>query len=201
MNARFRPRLAAMLTAVVLALALAPTASAADGEVGDVGDVDSITDLFINGAGRTTAQIDYPHDCPVGLSCNIEVMFEHKCPEWWCLWGNQGWRVLPNPNANGVSTISANCMPTGDEDNEWKLKYRIHWWAPQVKTVEIWGEWEWLIELSGAGGYRMIAEALFNVTNNAGIRIGTKLETTTATWDYGPELVVATSFGEIFHTC
>ena len=53
----------------------------------------------------------------------------------------------------------------------------------------------------GGGVYRLIAEAAFNVTNNAGLRAGTKIETTTYTWDCSPEVQVATSYGEIFHSC
>jgi len=47
----------------------------------------------------------------------------------------------------------------------------------------------------------LIAEALFNVTNNVGLRYGTKIETVTATQDFGPEVEVATSGGAVFVTC
>lgn len=81
------------------------------------------------------------------------------------------------------------------------MQYRVKWWAPTTKTVEWWGELEWVTTLSGGGVYRLIAEAAFNITNNAGLRAGTKIETTTYTWDYSPEVQVATSYGEIFHSC
>ena len=192
-------RILALSAAVLVALSSAP-AVFADGEIGDMGDTNSITDLYLSNS-RVTARIDYPKDCPVGLSCQIEVRFLYKCPEAWCAnWTTQGWRALPAPT-NGVSTLQANCNGGQDVDNTWAMEYRVKWWAPTTKTVEWWGEIEYLINLSGGGVYRLIAEAAFNITNNGGFRGGTKIETKTATVDYSPEVQVATSAGRVFHTC
>lgn len=201
MNARVRARLAAILTALAFAIASAPSAFAADGEIGDMGDTNSIGNIFVDGNGHAAVKIDYPHDCPPQLACTIEVMFEYKCPEIWCFgWGNQGWKALPNP-VNGVSTVTANCNGGQDLDNYWQVKYRVHWWAQQVRTVELWGELEAYVQANGTIGYRTIAEAGFNVSANGGFRGGTKIETTTAAADYGPEVYVATSGGIVLHTC
>ena len=202
MNARFRTRIAAILTTLTLALALAPSAFAADGEIGNMGDTNSIGNIVVNSNSRATVNIEYPHDCPPNLGCAIEVNFEYKCPEFWCTgWGSQGWKTLPAPNGNGVSAVSANCNGGQDIDNSWQMKYRVHWWATQVKTVELWGEYEAYVQLNGSIGYRMIAEAGFNVTNGGGFRGGTRIETTTAVADFGPEVYVATSGGLVLHTC
>jgi hypothetical protein len=199
MDKRFARRIVALCAAVLVALSSAP-AVFADGEIGDMGDTNSITDLYVSGS-RVTAKVDNIKDCPAGLSCQIEVRFLYKCPEVWCLdWTSQGWRVLPSP-VNGVSTIQANCNGGQDIDNYWAFEYRVKWWAPTTKTVEWWGELEYLLNLSGNAVYRLIAEAAFNVTGGAGWRQGTKIETTTATADYSPAVQVATSAGRVFHTC
>ena len=165
-----------------------------------MGDTDSITDLYVS-SSRTTARIDYPHDCPTGLNCQIEVRFAYKCPEFWCLdWTYQSWRALPAP-VSGVSTVQANCNGGQDVDNYWKMEYRVKWWASTVKTTELWAENEFYVNLSGGGTYRLIAEGAFNVTNNAGLRYGLKIQTTTAVQDYGPAVEVATSKGLVYHTC
>ena len=70
-----------------------------------------------------------------------------------------------------------------------------------MKTTELWAEDEFYVNLSGGGTYRLVAEGAFNVTNNAGLRYGTKVETTTATADYGPVVQVATSKGLVYQTC
>lgn len=201
MKARSRPRVAAMLTAVVLALAVAPAAFAADGEIGDMGDTNSIGNIVVGPTGQAQVKIDYPKDCPPLVQCRIEVMFEHKCPEFWCPdWGNQGWKALPAP-VNGVSTVTANCMPSGDEENQWRMKYQVHWWAGAVQTVELWGELEAYIDIDGQLKYRTIAEAGFNVGANAGFRGGTKIQTNTAIDQEGPEVYIASSGGKVLTTC
>jgi hypothetical protein len=97
--------------------------------------------------------------------------------------------------------VQANCTGSGNSDNEWKMQYRTKWWANTTKTVEWWGENENVLTLGGSIVYRLIAEAMFNVTNSTGLRYGTRIETVTSTQDYGPEVEVATSGGQIFVTC
>jgi hypothetical protein len=197
-------RMAAAFLSLVLLLVTAP-AVFADGEIGDMGDTDSTTDLYestdANGNVRTTARIDYPKDCPDGLSCQIEVRFTYKCPEFWCgSWASQNWRAIPAP-VNGVSTVRADCLGPNNEENYWTMQYRVKWWAPQVRTVELWGEQEFYLSTSGGLIHRTVAEAAFNSSAGTGWRQGTKIETTTAVQDYGPEVEVATSFGTVFQTC
>ena len=201
MNKMLRPRLAGTL-ALVLVFALAPTAFAADGEIGNMGDQNSVGNIFVNAQGRAAVNIEYPHDCPPQLGCSIDVMFEHKCPEIWCLgYGNQGWRPIPLPNAQGISKVVADCMPDGDEDNYWQIQYRVRWWASQVKTVELWGEYESGLNFNGSIGYKLIAEAGFNVTNGGGFRGGFKIQTNTAIQEDSDPVLVTTSGGVVLHTC
>lgn len=201
MNARFRPQIAAILTSLVIALTVAPSAFASDGEIGDMGDTNSIGNVIVGTNGRAQVKIDYPHDCPPLVQCAIEIQFESKCPEFWCFgYGGQGWRALAAP-VNGVSTMSANCMGGDNLDNYWQMKYRIHWWAAQAQTVELWGEVEGYADVDGVFKYKLIPEAAFNVGANAGFRGGTKTQTNTAVVQYGPEVVIATSGGLVLHTC
>ena len=201
MRIRLARRAITLVAVFLVALASAP-AALADGEVGDVGDTDSITDLYVqtvSGYRRITARIDNVKDCPTGLSCSIEYRFLSKCPEFYCGWTAQSWRAVPAPTS-GVSTVRASCLGSGNEQNYWAMEYRVHWWAGSVKTVELWGEIETLLTSRGTVG-RLIAEAMFNVTNNAGLRYGTKIETASATEDYSSAKEVATSYGTVFVGC
>lgn len=180
---------------VALVLATPAAAQAYDGEVGDIQDTDSITNVYVSG-GRATVVADYLQDCPGFISdCWIEVRFSSRCPELWCTFMNQPWRRL---NASGVA--QANCLGAGNEDNTWRVEYQIAYAAPQVKTVEGWGETEWYVGIGGGVIGRLITEVFFNVSNRTGTRIGTKTTTVTASlaYMYGGE--VATSTG-IIYTC
>jgi hypothetical protein len=201
---RLRRGFVAGLATFVLALSVAPATFADDGEIGDNGDTDSITDIFVqnyNGNDRVTVKIDYPHDCPPGLSCQIEVQFEHKCPEAWCFgYGAQSYRTLPLPT-NGVSTIRADCMPDGDEDNYWQMSYRVRWWAPQVYKVQLWGELEGYTNVNGSFLYKRIPETGFNVTLNGGLKAGAMLDETTASSKVSNWFLISTSGGVVLHSC
>jgi hypothetical protein len=184
-----------VLLAIVATL-LAPSAVfAADGEVGDIGDTDSITDVYLS-SSRPTVKADYVKDCPTGISaCVIEVQFRYKCPEVWCLnWTYQGWKGL---GAGGVA--QADCI--GNDDNYWEVSYRVKWNAPTTKTVEYYGELEAFLTAGASIGHKIIAEALFNVTNNAGLKTSTKVETDTGTSAYSTPTTVATSGGRTLRTC
>jgi hypothetical protein len=192
-------RAGALIAAFLIALSSAP-AVFADGEIGDMGDTDSITNLTLSG-DQVMARVDYPKDCPTGLSCQIEVQFQYKCPEIYCTtYSGQTWKALPAP-VNGVSTVKSICNGGNDTDNYWRLVYRVKFWASTTKTVEWWGEGEYVVTASGSGVYRTIAEGAFNVTGNAGLRAGTKIETVTKSVDYSPEVEVATSVGRRLVTC
>jgi len=195
-------RLGSGVIALLLLAVLAPTVVfAADGEIGDLGDTDSITDLSVSG-GRITARIDYTKDCPGGLTgCEIQVNFRYKCPEAWCLgWTSQGWRTIPLP-VSGVSTVKGNCNGGQDTENYWEMDYRVRWWAAVQKKVTWKGENELVIGASGSGTYKLIAEGAFNVTNQTGISGYTSIETTTATADFSPAVIAATSKGRVYTTC
>ena len=190
---------AALLVAMVVSLIAAP-AVFADGEIGDVGDTDSITDLQLSN-GHMLGKIDYVHDCPTGMNCAIEVNFRYKCPEFWCTgWTSQGWKAIPAP-VGGVSTATALCNGGGDVDNYWEMDYRVHWWASSKITTTLSGETEAYIGSDGKIGYRLIAEAGYNVSAKAGLKTSQVIETTTATADWSPVSVVATSKGQVIHTC
>ena len=47
----------------------------------------------------------------------------------------------------------------------------------------------------------MIPEALFNVTNQTGIKIGTKIEADSGTTEYSTPSLVASSAGKVLRTC
>lgn len=199
MNKRVAGRLMALSAALLVALSSAP-AALADGEIGDMGDTDSITDLYVAGT-RVAAKIDYPHDCPQGLSCQIEVQFQYKCPEIWCTkWTEQGWVGLPAPSG-GVSLVKADCNGGDNVDNYWKMEYRVKWWASVTKTVEWWAEGEFFANISGATVFKKIIEGAFNVSDKAGLRYGEKVETVTAKTEWSDGTTVATSAGRVFHTC
>jgi hypothetical protein len=194
---RLRPRLAGTL-ALVLVFAVAPTAFADDGEIGDMGDSNSITDVYVSGDGRPAVAVDYLHDCPAaGISdCWIEVRWVSKCPEFWCGWETHPWKRLP---PNGIA--KGDCYGTGNEDNQWYVEYKTAYVAPATITAKWKGEFEWVLDIYGAFGYRMIAEALLNVTAGVGFSGGQTVETVTAKTDYGPIVQVASSGGRILHTC
>lgn len=185
--------------ALVLVAFLLATPSAAlgfDGEVGDAGDTTSITDVFVSGS-RATVDAQYVRDCPGLISdCWIEVRFHHKCPEVWCGWNAQSWRRL---NSSGVA--QADCTGASNDDNLWRVEYRLGWIASSTKTVEFWGENEGYVNLSGTFVYRVIAEVLFNVTNSTGTRYGTKITTATGTSAYSSPVEMATSGGLVLVTC
>lgn len=170
---------------------------AADGEIGDMGDTNSITDVFVSG-GRAAVNIDYLRDCPAGgiTDCYIEVQFVSRCPEIWCGWVSQNFQRIP---ASGAPR--ANCMGSGNEDNEWYVNYRTAYIASAVKTARWKGEVEGMFSASGGFVYKIIAEALFNVTANVGFSGGTTVETVTALTDWGPTVQVATSAGLDLVTC
>jgi hypothetical protein len=63
------------------------------------------------------------------------------------------------------------------------------------------GELEYVINIAGGAVYRLIAEAMFNVTNSVGFSGGTTIETVTATFDYSPPVQAATSAGRDLRTC
>ena len=198
MKAKARARMTGVLMTLVIALTAAPSAFASDGEIGNMGDTNSIGNIVVAG-NHVQVAIEYPHDCPPNVQCRIEVMFEYKCPEFYCGWGNQGWKALPAP-VNGISTVSADCMNWPDEDNQWRLKYKVHWWANAAQTVELWGEMEAYIDIDGQLKYRMIAEAGFNVGARAGFRGGTKIQTNTAVDQFGPEVYIASTGGTVVRT-
>jgi hypothetical protein len=190
---------AALLAALLITLGGAP-AVFADGEIGDVGDTDSITDLQL-ASSHVRAKIDYVHDCPTGMNCAIEVNFQYKCPEAWCLgWSSQGWKTIPAP-VSGVSTATALCNGGDNVDNYWQMQYRVHWWASTKTTTTLSGEVEAFVGTNGTIGYRLIAEAGYNESLKAGMKAGTIIETVSATSDYSPVQTIATSGGKIYHTC
>jgi hypothetical protein len=199
MKRRVFGRGATMLMVLAITLAGAP-AVFADGEIGDVGDTDSITDVRLSNS-HAIVKVDYVKDCPTGMNCSIEVNFQYKCPEAWCLdWSSQGWKAIPAP-VSGVSTVTALCNGGGDTDNYWRAQYRIHWWAPTTISTTLSGETEAYITTDGTIGYRLIAEAGYNNTIKAGLKTSQVVKTSTATSDYSSAVVVATSGDNVFHTC
>jgi hypothetical protein len=142
--------------------------------------------------------LGYLRDCPAGgiTDCWIEVQFVSRCPEIWCNWVAQAWQRIP---ASGAARAS--CMGAGNEDNEWYANYRTAYTASAVKTVRWKGELELLYTITGGAVYRLIAEAMFNVTGNVGFSGGTTIETVTAMSDYGPIVQMATSAGLDLVTC
>jgi hypothetical protein len=187
--------------AIFLALALAvvapASAFAADGEIGDMGDTDSITDVFVSG-GRPAVNVDYLRDCPAAgiTDCWIEVQFVSKCPEIWCGWVAGPWRRIP---ASGAAR--GDCLGSGNEENQWYVNYRAGFLASAKKTVQWKGEVELALSLSGSYVYRLIAEAMMNVTGGVGFSGGTTIETVTVTSDYSPAVQAASSGGRQIITC
>jgi len=194
-------RSSAVMAVLVCALAFPAAVSAhSPGEVGDLGDTQSISDVTVRD-GRASFYIDYPHLCPTGITaCWVDYQFQYKCPEAWCGgFTSQGWRRLTGSGDNKV--VWADCNGWPNEDNHWQIVYRIGWSAPTTKKVTISGEYEGVLDFTGSVGFRIIAEAIFNWTNNAGVKGTYTIETTTATADYSPSYVVATSGGRVLHTC
>jgi len=197
MKVRPAGRVVATLMSLAILLVSAPVASADDGEMGDMGDTDSITDVFVSN-GRPAVNVDYLRDCPAAgiTDCWIETRFVSKCPEFWCGWEYQGFTRLP---ASGAAR--GDCLGSGNEDNQWFVEYRTAYVSPAVITVKWKGENELTLDVSGNFVYRLIAEALLNVTANSGYKLGVTVETVTAKTDYGPIVRVASSGGQIIHTC
>ena len=190
-------RLGFVLFTLALAMIIPSGVFAADGEIGDMGDTNSISDVFVSG-GRAAVNVDYLRDCAGGgiTDCWIEVQFQARCPEFWCGWESQAWKRIP---ASGHAL--ANCMGSGNEDNEWAVSYRTAYVASGVKTVQWKGELEAYVNASGGISYRTIAEAQFNVSSQVGFSGGVTVETVTAISDYGPTVQVATSGGRDLVTC
>lgn len=189
-------RLLCALGIAVFALSAPGAALGFDGEVGDAGDTTSSTDVFVSG-DQATFDTQYVRDCPTYIAdCWIEVRFVSKCPETWCGWTYQNWRQV-----NSSGTAQADCLGSGNEDNTWRVEYRVGFSATAPKTVEFWGENEGYFNLSGSFVYRLVAEVLFNVTNATGTRYGTKISTVTTTFGYSPTVEVATSAGQVLYTC
>jgi len=192
-----RARLGFLALALITMLATPAGVFADDGEIGDMGDTDSITDVFDSGL-YPAVNIDYLRDCAAGgvTDCWVEVQFVSRCPEFWCGWDAQSWKRIP---ASGAAR--GNCLGAGNEDNEWYVNYRVAYTASTTITVRWKGEVELVYTISGGGVYRMLVEAMFNVTGNLGYRYGYTVETVTAKSDYGPVVQAATSLGRDLHTC
>ena len=185
-----------MLLTLLTSLTLPAGVLAVDGEIGDLGNTNSITELYVTADGRPITHINYPHDCPAGISfCWIETQFRYKCPEFWCFTVNsQPWRYLP---ATGIAL--GDCI--GNDDNYWEVWYRIGYAATGTKTVTYSGEMEWYLNAKGSFSFRNIAEAELSVTDKTGTRGSVTLETVTARSDVMDPVLITTSGGRIFHTC
>jgi opacity protein-like surface antigen len=184
------------LAVVVLLLAAPAGAAAFDGEVGDAGDTTSVTDVFISGQ-RATVDTQYLRDCPTYINdCWIELRFASRCPEIWCGWNYQSWRRV---NASG--TAQADCTGSSNNDNLWAVQYRVGFASNATKTVWFYGENEGYWNLGGSFVYRLIAEVMFNYTNQTGTKYGTYISSVTSTFAYSPSVEVATSGGSVLITC
>ena len=60
---------------------------------------------------------------------------------------------------------------------------------------------KWICKVERHAVDRLIAESAFNVTNRTGITGYTSSETTTATADFSPTVIAATSKGQVYTTC
>lgn len=126
--------------------------------------------------------IDYlPHYAAGGVTdCWIEVQWVSQCPEIWWDWVYHPFHRIPS---TGVD--KGPCLGGGNEENEWFVNYRTAY-VSGTKTVRWKGENEWALSAGGSFLYRLIAEAMFNVTGNVGYTAGITVETVTAISDYGP---------------
>jgi hypothetical protein len=201
LNKRVAGRAGALIAAFLIVLSSAP-AVFADGEVGDLGDTDSIGNVYVGTGSRASVKVDYVHDCPTGVSnCSISVRFGYKCPESWCgSYTYQSWKVLPAPSG-GVSTVQADCTPSGDTDNYWVAEYKINWLASVQRTVTITGESEAYVNASGGISYRIIGEAEAVAGFSGQVKGTSTIKTSTATSDSAVAGVVATSGGKRLNTC
>lgn len=180
----------------LFAVLLMPTAAFAyDGEVGNIGDTDSVTNLYLSG-GHVTMDIEYTHDCPTGISdCWYEVRFAHKCPEPWCIDVKyQSWRRV-----NFLGTAQADCI--NDDGEYWEAWIRMGFTSVGTKTVSYYGETERYLQGSGSYGYKNIAEAEWNVTDQYGTRTQILIETATAQTDVTNGTIVSTSGGQLIDEC
>jgi hypothetical protein len=186
------------LTLVLGALALPMSAFAADGEITNMADSDSVHDPYVGGDGRPTMSIEYLRDCAAGgiTDCWVEVQWVSKCPEIWCGWVYGAWQRIP---ASGLA--KGPCLGSGNEDNQWAVNYRTAYVASGTKTVQWKGENEWTLLTSGSFAWRMLTEAMFNVSASAGYSGGVVTETVTAISDYGPIVQAASTGGVQIHTC
>jgi hypothetical protein len=191
-----------LLSAVLLlpaSVGIAPsTALAADGEVGDMGDTDSITEPHRGSDGRPIINVDYLRDCPrLGITdCWIEVQWGSRCPEWWCGWTYTGWQRIPSTGA-----AKGPCLGAGNEDNEWLVNYRVGYQGPRTQIVQWRGEAELALAITGGWVYRLIAEAMFNVSTSTGFAGGTLVETVNAAHDYTNPVQASSTGGLDLHTC
>jgi hypothetical protein len=182
------------LLALLTILLLPASALATDGEVGNVGDTDSVTNLYLSG-GHVTMDIEYTHDCPVGISdCWYEVRFAHKCPEFWCSVSYQSYRRV-----NAVGTVQADCI--NDDGEYWEAWIRLGFTTVGTKTVQYWGENELYLSAGGTFTYKPYAEAEFNVTNSSGTKTSILIETATATTDVTVGTIISTSGGQLIDEC
>lgn len=187
-----------LILSILLLVAAPLQALAADGEIGDMGDTDSITEPYRGGDGRPTINIDYLRDCPAGgvTDCWIEVRWASRCPEIWCGWDFYNFQRIPS---SGVA--KGPCLGGGNEDNEWLVDYRTAYVASGTRKITWKGENELVLGGGGTFVYRMMAEAMFNVTYNVGYRTGYNIETVTAISDYSPIVTASSTGGLDLHTC
>lgn len=187
----------AILIALVLVAGDPSTAYAADGQM--IGGDGNVASHVVDGGthGKVTFDVgSIVKDCATGLSsCSVEYRWRSKKNCATCWWAtNTNWVSLPTG-----ATQATFCPGTGSYQME--LQVRLRWSATTTKTVETWGKYESRYDIGVSSLVtRLIASAHFNKTNNAGFKGTVKLETNTATSDYGDPYTIATSGGAYIST-
>lgn len=179
------------LVAVLFAAVAAPQSAFAhnpgvhDGEViADGSDV--VGNVYVSG-GRARFNLDNYGDCPVGTTnCHIEIRWLTKCLQVWCLNfdDRSGW--ISVPVGQDFMTYCYN-----DGPQQWKVDMRLSWLAPQVITMDTYGEAEAVLEVSGVVVYRGFGR--FFAKGSGGYRHGTLVKTQTATSGYSDPSIISTS--------
>jgi hypothetical protein len=178
------------LIAVLVLLSMPLATSAHDGEIIAAGG-NVISNVYVDGYGKGHVVIQNVGDCPYRLgTCFVQVRWLTKCQWIWCLGfdDRSGWVALPQ----GQDWASW-CY---GEKSQWQVQLRWGWNATARKTVEYWGQTEYVVGVNGGVSYPYVGKFGFDATDQTGWRYGAHISTDYAAYTaYSDAVTVATSAG------
>jgi len=186
-----------VVAAVVLVLIISgitPRPSAAvDGQMLCQG-----SDVFSNvfeSAGRARTDTCPVRDCPNGTSdCHVEYAWFTKCEWVWCTTYDQRSAWTQADQAHQVSWCQHG-------KHAYQLQMRVVWTASATRTVDYWGENEFVLEFGGSGSYKKVVRGMAVIGFSGGYRLGVRMETDTGAQGSSAPRAVAHSASWITLSC